>query len=303
MAEPRDTVTLTIGHSPDPDDAFMWWPLGSAEPGSPAPASIDTGRYRFVPVAADIEELNGRAAESGDLDITALSMGAYPRVADRYALTSCGSSMGDGYGPRVVARGAMPVSALREPGVRVAIPGERTTAFLTLRLMLGVAPETVVMPFADVTRAVREGEVDAGLVIHEAQITFLDEGLSLVADLGAWWTGETGLPLPLGANAVRRDLDGRFGAGTASEVTGVLRRSIEHALAERERGVDHALGFAQPGTDRARADEFIGMYVNDLTLDAGARGERGVAELYRRAAEAGLMGAPPEATMVRPPGV
>lgn len=279
-------IELTLGHSPDPDDAFMWWPLGVPALGM-APA-IDTGRFRFTPVAADIHELNLRAAERGDLDVTALSVYALAHVSDCYAMTRFGSSMGDGYGPKVLSVSPRDASWLGGAGVRIGVPGEKTSAFLALRLMLGRDFEYRVMGFREIIPALLRGEVDAGLVIHEAQVTYQNEGLHLVADLGAWWKGETGLPLPLGANAVRRDLDARFGVGTTAGVSGVLRASIEYALAHRERGLDYAMRFAGD-TPRELADRFIGLYVNELTRDMGERGEGGVRRLMEMASAAGLI--------------
>ena len=317
-------VTLTIGHSPDPDDAFMWWPLGDADKG--VPPTIDTGPFRFRPVADDIERLNRRAIEHADLDITACSMHTYPYVRKAYALTTCGASMGIGYGPRIVAlphtleRAAATTAPgpedippdtlarsiaqscawLAGPDVTIAVPGERTTAFLVLRLMLGAPFRFVAMPFEQIVGAVQRAEVDAGLVIHEAQITFDDAGLASVVDLGAWWQAATSLPLPLGANAIRRDLDQRHGPGTCARATAILRNSIEHAMAAAERGLDHALSFAQPGTSRAKAERFIGMYVNDLTIDAGPRGEVAIRELLTRAFAAGLAPDPGDVALVSP---
>ncbi|MEM1424836.1 MAG: MqnA/MqnD/SBP family protein [Planctomycetota bacterium] len=292
-----DTIELTIGHSPDPDDAFMWWPLGSVDPDSPSDPTIDTGRFRFFPVAADIQELNRRAHEDGDLDITAVSFHAAATSTDRYAVTSCGASIGDGYGPKLVARAGretLPKDAM------IALPGEHTTAYLLSRLMLGDGFRPVFMPFETVTGAIQRGEVDAGVVIHEAQITYADEGLGLVRDLGGWWHEATGLPTPLGANAVRLDLDERYGAGTLGEVTTVLHRSILHALERRDFGVDYALGFAQPGTSREQADAFIAMYVNELTVDMCERGEEALRLLVGMARERGLLASGPDIRIVRP---
>jgi len=281
-------ITVTLAHSPDPDDAFMWWPLGDDAKGI-APR-IDTGAYRFRAVADDIESLNRRAIEVGDLDITAMSFHAYAHCADRYALTRCGSSFGDNYGPKIVARAPIGPERLRDPHLVIAIPGERTTAYLTMRLMLGeFEPRTVAMPFHRIIDAVRSGEVDAGIVIHEAQLTYADVGLHLVLDLGQWWHGETGLPMPLGANAIRRDVESRFGAGTLARIARVLRSSIEFAAAHRSDGLAIAGGFAQPGTTAAQADRFIAMYVNELTLDAGERGSRAVGELMTRGGARGLI--------------
>lgn len=299
---PPQGTTLTLGHSPDPDDAFMWWPLGDVATG--AEPRIDTRGFRFRTVADDIEALNRRAIEAGDLDITALSFHAFAHAHERYALTRCGASFGDGYGPKIVSRAPMSVQGLRDRSVSIAIPGERTTAYLTMRLMLGdVVPKTIAMPFHRIVEAVKLGEVDAGIVIHEAQLTFADAGLHLVVDLGAWWHSETGLPLPLGANAIRRDLDARHGgggAGTMVRLAAVLRDSIAYAKAHRGAGLAIAGGFAQPGTTAEQADRFVAMYVNDLTLDAGERGERAVAELMRRGQARGLVPLVGDVRMVGP---
>ncbi len=291
MRAKGDVVELTLGHSPDADDAFMWWPLGDATPGRERAAAMDTGRFRFRIVAEDIETLNRRAEARGDLDVTAISMGAYPWVQGRYALTACGGSFGDGYGPKVVVRrrdAGNEVKWLRSRGVRAAIPGARTTAHLALRLCAGADVMVVEAPFERIVGMVVRGEVEAGVVIHEAQLTFGDAGLALLVDLGAWWKRETGLPLPLGGNAVRRDLDERFGAGTASALAGVLRRSIEHAMARREDGLAFAREFAGEEVDQVRMARFVAMYVNPLTLDAGAAGEEAVRRLVGWGAEAGL---------------
>lgn len=291
-----ERIELTIGHSPDPDDAFMWWPLGSTEPAQPAEPSIDTGRFSFRPVALDIEALNRRALERGDLDISAVSFRTAALAWDRYAITACGASIGDGYGPKLVS----PSGGALGAGARVALPGAGTTAFLLTSLMLGGRFEPVFMPFERVVEAVRAGDVDAGVVIHEAQLTFADAGLSLIADLGAWWHERTGLPTPLGANAIRLDLEERFGRGTLEEVTGLLTASIEQALRSREHGVDHALAFAQPGTSREQADAFIAMYVNERTIAMDERAERGFARLVEEGRAAGLLPAGSPVRIVRP---
>jgi len=285
-------ATLTIGHSPDADDVFMWWPLQG---------KIDTGPWRFQPVAEDIETLNRRAADAGDLDITALSIHAYPSVKERYALTACGGSMGDGYGPKVVAREASddPIAWLRERPRRVATPGARTTAALTFSLMArGVDFEPIVMSFEEVIPAVAAGDVDAGLVIHEGQLTYTDAGLSLLIDLGAWWKETTRLPLPLGGNAVRRDLDERFGAGATRRVAGLLEESIRYAMADRATGLRHALE-ATPHVGAETTDRFVAMYVNDLTVGAGERGREAIQTLLDRGAAAGLCPAPGRVDLVR----
>lgn len=299
------TIELTLGHSPDADDAFMWWPLGGYPVGQGGDQGvtrprIDTEGFRFTPVALDIEELNHRAAERGDLDITAVSMHCFAHVAGRYALTSCGWSMGDGYGPKVVAREARPASWLAsgEAGP-ILIPGERTSAYLALRLMIGRPFAHRGMRFDRIIDAVASGEAEAGVIIHDGQISYRDAGLELVADLGAWWTERTGLPLPLGANAIRRDLDDRFGPGVSRRAVGVLERSIRHAMAHRAEGLDFAMGYA-PGADRATVDRFVAMYVNDLTLDAGERGEQGVRRFLEAGAREGFCPAPERLEIVRP---
>jgi len=265
---------LLLGHSPDPDDAFMFYAL--------AKGLIDTGRWRFEHVMQDIQTLNERALR-GELDITAISIHAYPYVADKYALTHCGSSMGDGYGPMVVAREPMDFSALR--GKRIAVPGEMTTAFLTLNLLLGKgAFEHEVVMFDRILDHVAAGRADAGLVIHEGQLTYRNQQLHCVIDLGDWWQRETGLPLPLGGNVIRRELGGE----SMREVSQILRASIQYSLDHREEAVAYALGFARDmGTELA--DKFVGMYVNHWTLDYGEKGRSAVRELLRRGHEAGLV--------------
>jgi len=265
---------LTLGHSPDPDDAFMFYAL--------AREKIDTHGWRFEHVLQDIQTLNDRAM-AGELDITAISIHAYPYVADKYALTDCGSSMGDGYGPMVVTRTPIQVEDLR--GKTIAIPGERTTAFLTLNLLLGRGEfrHTVVM-FDQILPYVADGKADAGLIIHEGQLTYHDHELHKVVDLGEWWKRTTGLPLPLGGNCIRRAL----GQKTMSEVTAILKRSIEYSLAHREEAVEYALEYARD-MGRDLADRFVGMYVNEWTLAYGETGRRAVRELLSRGHQAGLV--------------
>ncbi len=267
-------MLIRCGHSPDPDDAFMFYAL--------ARERIDTGRYRFLHEMADIETLN-RRAERGELELSAISLHAYPYVRERYALLNCGCSMGDGYGPMVVAQKSMSTADLA--GLSIAVPGERTTAFLALTLCLGRGRFTHrVMPFDRIIDAVRGGEVDAGLIIHEGQLTYAREGLSLVVDLGVWWQQQTGLPLPLGGNVIRRDL----GEPALSEVAGLLRRSIEYGLAHRAEAIEYAEAFGR-NLDRPLTDRFVGMYVNKWTLDYGERGRAAVRELLNRAHAAGLV--------------
>jgi len=264
---------LTLGHSPDPDDAFMFYAL--------AQDKIDSRGWKFEHVLQDIQTLNDRALH-GELDITAISIHAYPYVADKYAMTNCGSSMGDGYGPLVVSREPMDLDALR--GKRIAVPGTMTTAFLALNLLLGRGSfEHVVVMFDQILDYVAKGEADAGLIIHEGQLTYQHQKLHKVIDLGAWWKSDTDLPLPLGGNCIRRSL----GIDAMNEIAGVIKQSIEYSLAHRAEAVEHALQYARDmGTDLA--DEFVGMYVNEWTIDYGETGRQAVRELLSRAHAANL---------------
>ena len=269
---------LRLGHSPDPDDAFMFYALAQDPP------LIDTRGYRFEHVLQDIQTLNQRAMR-GELEITAISIHAYPYVADKYALTSCGSSMGDQYGPMVITREPATLDQLR--GKTIAIPGKLTTAFLALQLAMGKDGEafrSVVVEFDQIPHYVRDGKADAGLIIHEGQLTYRSLGLHLVVDLGAWWHGQTGLPLPLGGNCIRKDL----GPATMQEVTDVLKQSIQFSLDHRPKAVEYALRYGRD-LDRDLADRFVGMYVNDWTLDYGPRGREAITALLRRGADAGLV--------------
>jgi 1,4-dihydroxy-6-naphthoate synthase len=272
------TRTLRLGHSPDPDDAFMFYALAQNPP------LIETGPYRFEHVLQDIQTLNQRAM-NGALEITAISIHAYPYVADKYALTSCGSSMGDKYGPMVVTRSPMTLSDLK--GKHIAIPGKLTTAFLALQLALGKAGEAfqfTVVPFDQILTYVQQGKADAGLIIHEGQLTFKNQGLHLVVDLGQWWFDQTSLPLPLGGNCIRKDL----GAAAMQQVTDVLKRSIQYSLDHREAAVKYALQFGRD-LNAQLADKFVGMYVNHWTLDYGPRGRQAISALLKRGADAGLV--------------
>jgi len=269
---------IRVGHSPDPDDAFMFYAL--------AKEKIDTGRYRFEHELVDIETLNRRAM-SGDLELTAVSLHAYAHLTERYVLCTCGASMGDRYGPLVVARSECAVEQLA--GKTIAVPGTLTTAYLALRMCLGVDFAYVVVPFDEILDAVAAGDhrgqaIDAGLVIHEGQLTYADHDLHLVVDTGAWWFDQTGLPLPLGANAVRKDL----GPETGREVNRLLRQSIVYGLEHRREALDYALSFGR-GLDRAKADRFVDMYVNQWTVDFGVRGREAVAQLLARGHAAGVI--------------
>jgi 1,4-dihydroxy-6-naphthoate synthase len=263
---------IHVAHSPDSDDAFMFYAL--------AEGKIDTEGLSYVHELQDIESLNQRALR-GELEVTAVSIHAYAYLADRYALLPHGSSMGDGYGPRLVAREATSRDALR--GRRIAIPGPMTTAYLALRLYLPEF-EAVPVPFDQIEEAVMSGKVDAGLLIHEGQLTFADQGLHMIVDLGEWWFRQTGLPLPLGGNVIRKDL----GDDLVLKISRHLRASIAYALAHRNDALDHAMRYAR-GLDRSKADTFVGMYVNDWTLDYGERGRAAVRELLARGTAAGII--------------
>lgn len=274
-------MPLTLAHSPDSDDAFMFHALATGA----VPGALE---YRHV--LSDIETLN-REAEKGTYDVTAVSFHGYAAVADRYALLTTGASFGDGYGPTIVARSK---GDLR--GKRIAVPGLRTTAYLAARLWLPEF-EAVVTPFDRVTDRVLEGAADAALVIHEGQLTYREKGLDLVVDLGAWWKEKTGLPLPLGGNAVRRAL----GPGTLARIAKDLRASVEHGLAHRGAALDHALSFAR-GLERDRADRFVSMYVNHWTVDFGPVGREAIRRLLADGARAGVLPNPPDVRFVGPDG-
>jgi 1,4-dihydroxy-6-naphthoate synthase len=266
------TRTIHVAHSPDSDDAFMFYAL--------AEGKIDTGDLRYVHELQDIETLNQRALR-GELEVTAVSIHAYAYLADKYALLPHGASMGDHYGPRLVAREPMSRADVR--GKRVAIPGPLTSAFLALRLY---EPNFVPVPtpFDLIEDAVEQGDVDLGLLIHEGQLTFADRGLHLVADMGEWWFTETGLPLPLGGNVIRKDL----GDPLIKDISGHLRASIAYGLKHRAGALDHAMQYAR-GLERSRADTFVGMYVNDWTLDYGDRGRKAVRQFLERGHDAGFI--------------
>jgi 1,4-dihydroxy-6-naphthoate synthase len=268
-AEPR---VIRVAHSPDSDDAFMFYGLAAGK--------VDTEGLQYVHELQDIETLNQRALR-GELEVTAVSIHAYAYLSDRYALLPHGSSMGDGYGPRLVAGSPRAVSDLM--GARIAVPGPLTTAYLAMRLCLPDF-EAVQMSFEAIEDAVLAGEVDAGLLIHEGQLTFGDRGLHLVVDLGAWWEHEAGLPLPLGGNVVRKDL----GPELVGKISRHLRASIAYGLEHRADALAHAMSYAR-GLDDARADTFVGMYVNAWTLDYGETGRRAVREVLARGYAAGII--------------
>jgi 1,4-dihydroxy-6-naphthoate synthase len=267
-------MKIRIAHSPDSDDAFMFFGLASGK--VPAPG------FELEHVLSDIESLN-RAAFDGTYEITAVSFNAYAHLTDRYILLPHGASMGDRYGPIVVSKSA--ASSLK--GVRVAVPGELTTAFMTLRLF-DPSVEYTVMPFDRIQEAVHAGEVEAGLLIHEGQVTWADEGLKKIVDLGEWWADRTGgLPLPLGGNVIRRDL----GRETISTLSQLLHDSIAYGLEHRAEAVKYAMQFGR-GLDQEKTDRFVGMYVNGLTLDYGDRGREAVRRLLGDAQKAGLLPKP-----------
>ena len=268
-------MRIRVAHSPDSDDAFMFYALASGQ--------IETGDLEYVHELQDIETLNRRALKA-ELEVTAVSIHAYAYLADRYALLSSGSSMGDGYGPRLVSKAPKPAdprTAIK--GMRIAIPGTMTTAYLALRLYQPDF-EPVVMPFDQIEDAVLRGEVPVGLLIHEGQLTYADIGLHLWDDMGAWWLGETGLPLPLGGNVVRRDL----GATITAQVAKDLKASIEFSLAHRANALAHAKQYNR-GISDERTDTFVGMYVNQWTVDYGPRGRAAVQLLLDRGHAAGII--------------
>jgi 1,4-dihydroxy-6-naphthoate synthase len=264
---------IRIAHSPDSDDAFMFYGLASGK--------VASNGYELEHVLSDIETLN-RAAFDGTYEITAVSFHAYAHLTDRYILLPHGASMGDRYGPIVVSR----TSAPSLKGITVAVPGSLTTAFLALRLY-DPSVNYVVMPFDKIQEAVHAGDVQAGLLIHEGQLTWADEGLKKIVDLGEWWAERTGLPLPLGGNVIKRDL----GAAAISTLSRMLHDSIAYGLEHRDEAVDYAMQFGR-GLDKSRTDRFVGMYVNDLTLDYGARGRQAVHRLLDEAQSAGLLPRP-----------
>ena len=257
---------ITVAHSPDSDDAFMHYGIASGK--------VPTEGLDFDHVLKDIETLN-RAAFEGKYEVSAVSFHAYAHLTDKYLLLPHGSSMGDDYGPILVAREDGPTSTR---GIRIAVPGTLTTAFLALRLY-DPDIDYVVIPFDQIQDKVRDGSVDAGLLIHEGQLTYADEGLKKIVDLGEWWARRTGgLPLPLGGNVIRRDL----GAEMVARVSRILHASIAYALDHRKEALDYALQFGR-GLDRAKADTFVGMYVNELTLSYGDRGRAAVQRLMDEA--------------------
>jgi 1,4-dihydroxy-6-naphthoate synthase len=269
-------LLIRLGHSPDPDDAFMFWGLASGV--------VDSRAFEFEHVLADIQTLNEWALEAR-LEVTAISLHAYPAVHDDYVILPHGASMGSGYGPIVVSNEPFTVDDVRE--LEIAVPGRLTTAFLALRLCLGGEFRYREMPFDEILDAVKAGGVPAGLLIHEGQLTYAQHGLRKVVDLGEWWLLETGLPLPLGINVARRNI----GQETLRELSDVLAESIEAGLEHRPQALRYAMKFGR-GLDPELTDRFVGMYVNRLTQDYGDEGRQAVRELLARAEQAGALERP-----------
>lgn len=270
-------MKLLLGHSPDADDAFMFYAM--------AKGLVNLRGHEYEHVLQDIETLN-RRCRKGELDVSAVSFHAYTTLADEYTLLPCGASFGDGYGPCLVAK--KKYSRVEMKKLRIAVPGLLTSAYLTLQLYLGLPHgkfQAVVVPFDKIQDEILAGKVDAGLIIHEGQLTYAEEGFTLCEDLGQWWARETGgLPLPLGGNVVRRAL----GPEVIGAVTGTLRESVRYGLDHRQAGVRHAMPLSR-GMDETRTDKFIGMYVNELTLDFGPRGRAGLKEFFDRSQAQGLI--------------
>ena len=280
----EEKMTIHVAHSPDSDDAFMFYAINQNK--------IDTKGYKFIDVLSDIETLNKKALE-GVYEVSAISIHAFPYVADKYALLSSGASMGDNYGPMVVSKESFPIEELKNK--KIAVPGTLTSAFLALELFLGTKDfDYEVINFDEIIPAVKEGKVDAGLIIHEGQLTYKDEGLTCIVDLGKWWYEKTGgLPLPLGGNVIKKDL----GEDVMKEVSEILRESIKYSLEHREEAVEYALKYAR-GMTKEKADRFIGMYVNDLTVDYGERGRKAIELFLKEAYEKGFIDKLPEIKFV-----
>jgi 1,4-dihydroxy-6-naphthoate synthase len=274
----QSMLKIHLGHSPDSDDAFMFWGLASGQ--------VKTD-YEFEHILRDIQTLNTWAVD-GKLESTAISVHAFAHVSDKYALLRHGGSFGDEYGPMIVAKAPISKEALKD--TVIAIPGTMTSAFLALNLYFedqygeGVRPKTEVVPFDEIIPAIQEGKYEAGLIIHEGQLTYEREGLTLIADMGVWWKGQTGLPLPLGVNVVRKDL----GDDVVNEVSRCMRESIQAGLSHRSEALEYALQFAR-GMDTPTSDEFVGMYVNHWTLDYGERGRESIRRFLEAGFERGLI--------------
>jgi len=275
---------LRIGHSPDSDDAFMFFPL--------ATGAVCIEGFEVEQVLADIESLNRRALQ-GELEVTAISAALYPLVADKYRIMACGASVGRKYGPILLAR--RPLTLEQLAGQRIAIPGVYTTAYLLFRIYMPHPFEPVILPFDTIPQAIQEGQVDAGLIIHEGQLTWQRLGFSNLLDLGRAWWDETGLPIPLGLDVVHR----RLGEATSAIVTSKLAESIRYTMAHEDEAVDYAMAFGR-GIDRETCRRFVRMYVNSDTLDLGDEGRRALETLYRKALEQGLIQAVPPLDLIGP---
>ncbi len=273
LAAPSQIREITIAHSPDSDDAFMFYGLATNKVRVPG--------YKFTHTLTDIETLNRKAMTEQTYDVTAISFHAYPYVQDNYTLMNCGGSVGENYGPMIVSPRAFTLDEIKR--VRIAIPGELTTAYLSLKLF---APEieTVSVPFDQIIPAVLTGEFEAGLIIHEGQLTYARDGLKKILDLGVWWTEQTGLPLPLGGNAIRRSL----GPEVQKIVTSALRESIQHALDHRDQALEYAMQFARD-LDTSLANRFVGMYVNERTLNYGEDGREAIRKLLDAGYQRGII--------------
>ena len=282
VANPAETIEISIAHSPDSDDAFMFYGLATNKVRVPG--------YRFTHTLCDIETLNRRAQDEAFFDVTAISFHAYPYLQQNYTLMGCGGSVGEGYGPMVVSRNPLTPEDLGR--IKLAVPGTLTTAYLSLKIF---NPEirTETVPFDKIIPAILAGEFEAGLIIHEGQLTYPSSGLYKVIDLGAWWRETTGLVLPLGGNAIRRSL----GAETHKILSKALRDSIQHALDHREEALTYAMQFARD-LDPALANQFVGMYVNDRTLDYGADGREAIRKLLDLGHERGIIPIAPKVDFV-----
>jgi len=272
-AASQEVREITIAHSPDSDDAFMFYALATNKVRVPG--------FKFTHTLTDIETLNQKAMDEAFYDVSAISFHAYPYVQDNYTLMNCGGSVGEDYGPMVIARQSYTLDELKK--VRIAVPGKLTTAYLALKL-LAPEVETAVVPFDAIIPAVVAGEFDAGLIIHEGQLTYASNGLQKIIDLGQWWREETGLPLPLGGNAIRRSL----GKQTIAIVTQALRDSIQYALDNREAALEYAMQFARD-LDVNAANRFVGMYVNERTLNYGDDGRKAIRKLLKLGHERGII--------------
>jgi len=295
---PAQVIELSLGFSPDADDVAMWWPITSHNDAAPA---LDTGRFRFHPVTEDIESLNRRSM-TGELDVTAMSCAQFAYVADTYAITTCGCSMGDGFGPKLVAKPGVTLDAIRaKDGLVVAVPGERTTAFAALSVLIGANGfDFVVAPFDSILAMVAKGEVAAGLLIHETQLSFQQHGLVAITDVAQAWALRFGLPLPLGINTIRKDLDDQHGANTVGEVTRALRDSVAHSMQARKKSFEVARRASGDVLGDEALTEYLSRYVNAWTLELGPVGRLAVERLLGEASRIGLAPMPSSIDFAEP---